>query len=484
MPRITFSANAVAYQTEATDSRRITSPLELLQFNGFHSDEDVCSDYIDQELVEQLGVRGGRIRMEVSLPDNRLRVTTSYGVERKPTEEEVSRLLTETETQWREGIGNGVFIFLRNEIPSRELLLEIQANEPELLVDSAPFSFDAFPTDEDREVAMDWSQAGGPDDFLIADLQRAVENGDPIAQAELGNHFVLGEMVERDVATGMALLTKSAEQNDEMGVVWLAQNLLEGDGRPLDPERAEQLLQDATEDGSLMAKVFLAVTYLKGKSLPKQQPLAIQMLTEASDEEMPIAMAELGNCYEFGIGVRADLKRALERYEAALEGGFDQVEPAIQRVAGQLKNKGGLFNRVDQMFTSLLGKHIEELDVEDGVIHIEDDDHEMKAAVQKAQVNLNQFIESIRNPKPDIENMVKVKFEDSLGVEFMWLNEVTYAEGNFTGKINNDPMIVKHVEIGETHEAHANDVNDWLIMHQDGRLEGGFTVELLRERQA
>ena len=33
-------------------------------------------------------------------------------------------------------------------------------------------------TDEDREVAMDWSQAGGPDDFLIADLQRAVENGE------------------------------------------------------------------------------------------------------------------------------------------------------------------------------------------------------------------------------------------------------------------------------------------------------------------
>lgn len=483
MPRITFSANAAVYQGNPVDRQRVTDTTSLKQMHGYHSEDEISAVYIDQDLVQRLGVTGGRLRLTFDPESENLRISTTYGINEQPTPDQLDQLQSETETQWSDGIGGGVFSFLREEIPSSTIVMAILNEQPEFASELPPLTVDVYPDDDDRQTRIDWSETGGPDDFLLADLEEAVRIGNAVALAELGNRYLHGDLVEKNVAKGIELLIKSAKQLDEMGVVWLAQAYLDGDSVPADPARAESLLLKAIDAGSVLAKSFLAVAYLNGKSLPRQRPRAIKMLTEASEQGSPIAMAELGDCYEFGVGVSTDLPTALKWYEAALEQGFDAVEPAYHRVVGQMEDSGGLFNRIGNMFTSLLGKRADEIDVDEAVVLIQGDDPEMEAAVKHAQTNLNRFIEAVKNPKPGRTTSVKVRFEDGEDVEYMWLNELSYADGCFSGAINNDPVYVKNVKIGDTHEAHANEVNDWLIIDEDGGLEGGFTIELLQQRQ-
>ena len=87
------------------------------------------------------------------------------------------------------------------------------------------------------------------------------------------------------------------------------------------------------------------------------------------------------------------------------------------------------------------------------------------------------------SPTEGAEYSLKVKVEADGHVEFMWLNELQYTTGKFIGKINNDPMWIESYKIGDEYKSHVNDVNDWLIVNEDGTMEGGYTIELMARRQ-
>lgn len=482
MPQLTFSANAELLQGNPFNQQPERDVATLQLYHGFQS-EDSCLDYMDPEVAESLGLTGGNLRLAFDPESSRLRVTTTYGLDSKPSPDQLKQLQQETESQWSDGIGGGVFSFLRVEIPSSTLVQAILHQDPEFESELPPHTIDVYPVGDDRQPRSDWSDTGGPYDFLLEDLAQAIVQNNAVAMAELGNYLLNGQIVEQDVERGLGLLSKAVEQNDEFAAVWLAQAFLMGEKVEADYQRAETLLKNANENGSLLAQTFLAIEYLSGKKLSKQRDQAIAMLRDAVEQGDPIAMAELGDCYEFGIGVEADPNTALKYYQESLEMGFEDVEPAFKRVSAQLKKSGGLFDRVGDMFNSLFSQRTDEIDVDEAVVMIKSDDPEMEAAVMNAQAKLNQFIEAVKNPKPGYTTSVKVRFEDGQDVEYMWLNELTYVDGCFTGVINNDPVYVQNVKIGDRHEAHANEVNDWLIVDEVGGLEGGFTIELLQRRQ-
>ena len=118
---------------------------------------------------------------------------------------------------------------------------------------------------------------------------------------------------------------------------------------------------------------------------------------------------------------------------------------------------------------------------EPDVIMVADDDPRMNAAIDKARVTVEQFIRALSNPQSSQSGFsVKAPIRDGTKVEHMWLTPVRYQNGNFVGKVNNDPDIVKTVKLGDQYDVKKADISDWMYV-ENGKLVGGFTIRVLRD---
>ena len=344
MPRITITAKAKAYEGNPHDHHEITDSKILKKFHGADSGDEVCEPHISQGLATTLGLKGGRIRFAYDEKNNALMVTTSYGVNKKPDETQLKQLVKETQAQWSDGIGGGSFATFDTDYMAASLGKALINEHPDILQHLPPFFLEAAPFDAGNP-GVQWSDTGGPDDFMINDTKVAANAGHPYAQAFLGFLYQEGEVMPADTEKSIAWFKKSAAQENEMGYAHLGYAYLEGKGVPVDFPTGINYLQKAADLDSTLALHTLGEAYKEGKyGLENQFEKGIPYLERAVAMDFAPCKAELGDCYEYGIGVKKDLKKALELYTAALEDGFDPVEPAFQRVKKQLK--GGFFSRL------------------------------------------------------------------------------------------------------------------------------------------
>ena len=118
------------------------------------------------------------------------------------------------------------------------------------------------------------------------------------------------------------------------------------------------------------------------------------------------------------------------------------------------------------------------------VVAVEEGDPEMNAAVAKAQETLPQFISALQLPAPNQSDFtIKIGFKDGEDTEYMWLSPVTYDGAQFKGKLDNDPVSVRNVKIGDEITVGPDRVVDWMYV-QDGKLVGGYTLRVLRDRMS
>lgn len=336
MPRITIQSDAALFAGHGAERASVTDPEILAQFHGFHSGNEFCVDGMEPILVESLGLTGGRIRFAFEAASNRLMVTTTYGIKREPDREERKQLVAETERQWREGPGTGVFGFLDDEVPSTALADRLLADHP-IAPDALPkYSLCAYPQKGCR-ATVKWSATGGPHDYLIADLKEAARKKNGAARAVLGEMFLSGELAPHRPRLGIRLLKASAREDNEGGLITLAHAHLMGRGVPRSPKRAERLLASAVEKGSAAAMTCLGELYVQGDDLPADPKRGLELLRQAAEAGYPAAMAVLGNCHEMGIGVPRDLQSAHYWYDQALAAGFEAVVSALERVRDALQ---------------------------------------------------------------------------------------------------------------------------------------------------
>lgn len=115
------------------------------------------------------------------------------------------------------------------------------------------------------------------------------------------------------------------------------------------------------------------------------------------------------------------------------------------------------------------------------VTDVAPDDPQMNAAIEKAKSSIGTFIAALKSPQPSqSEFAIKKAFVDGEEVEFMWLTDVTYDGTQFHGVLNNDPVGVKNVQIGQSFTIAPDDVADWMFI-DSGKLMGGYTLRVLRE---
>ena len=107
---------------------------------------------------------------------------------------------------------------------------------------------------------------------------------------------------------------------------------------------------------------------------------------------------------------------------------------------------------------------------------ITDDNKPMAEAVQKARNTTKKFIAALRSPKNNQSRFaIKKPFIEGDKVEHLWVNEVTFDGKVFHGKVDNEPVDIKAVRLGDAVTVKPEEISDWMYV-QDSRLVGGYTV--------
>ncbi len=105
---------------------------------------------------------------------------------------------------------------------------------------------------------------------------------------------------------------------------------------------AAQLLLLAAATPSVYAQFMLARSLFKGDLLQKNVPEAFTLINRlAMDEDYPEAICDLGQLYEYGIGIAKDRHRAETLYKEAMELGIKRAQSHYERLHKQNK---GLFS--------------------------------------------------------------------------------------------------------------------------------------------
>ncbi len=117
-----------------------------------------------------------------------------------------------------------------------------------------------------------------------------------------------------------------------------------------------------------------------------------------------------------------------------------------------------------------------------GYLSVADDDKEMDRAVDHAQKSLGFFIAALKKQMPgDGDFEIKKGFVDGDQVEHLWVSQLSFDGQNFHGHINNRPLDVKNVTLGQSVTVAPRDVSDWMFI-KDGKLMGGYTTRVLYRR--
>jgi uncharacterized protein YegJ (DUF2314 family) len=110
------------------------------------------------------------------------------------------------------------------------------------------------------------------------------------------------------------------------------------------------------------------------------------------------------------------------------------------------------------------------------------DDLAMSRAVERARAEVATFIGRLEKPLPgDRGFAVKAAIMDAGETEHFWLVDVRQRDGQFVGTIGNDPESVKNVKLGDAWHVAANQISDWMFVHDD-RLVGGYSIRVIMDR--
>lgn len=120
------------------------------------------------------------------------------------------------------------------------------------------------------------------------------------------------------------------------------------------------------------------------------------------------------------------------------------------------------------------------------MISISPDDPEMIEAVNTAKRRWPEFVAAFEQRSLDDDEQhfgVKARFEQNDNVEYIWLS-VTAIEGDMIyGELGNEPVHVTTLKIGDRIRVPVDELNDWLHINSDGEHAGGFTIDVLAQRQ-
>jgi uncharacterized protein YegJ (DUF2314 family) len=113
---------------------------------------------------------------------------------------------------------------------------------------------------------------------------------------------------------------------------------------------------------------------------------------------------------------------------------------------------------------------------EPDVYRVENEHAAMRKAVEEARKSVSQFVKALQHPaagQTDFE--VKKPFVEGKEVEHIWLSDVELVGGRLKGKVDNAPMKIHGVKMGQVVSVDPDEISDWAYV-DNGKLVGGYTI--------
>jgi uncharacterized protein YegJ (DUF2314 family) len=127
-------------------------------------------------------------------------------------------------------------------------------------------------------------------------------------------------------------------------------------------------------------------------------------------------------------------------------------------------------------------KNVAEREGEPDMVYVPSEDERMNWAIEKANLTLWYFEESLKNKQP-YQNYfsIKVLITDGDEGEHIWLTDPHFDdEGNLFGTVGNEPVNIRSVKFNQKIGIKRDLISDWMII-ENGRLIGGYTIRAIRD---
>ncbi|MGN8056718.1 YegJ family protein [Pedobacter sp. 22163] len=127
-------------------------------------------------------------------------------------------------------------------------------------------------------------------------------------------------------------------------------------------------------------------------------------------------------------------------------------------------------------------KNVAEREGEPDMVYVPSEDERMNWAIEKANLTLWYFEESLKNQQP-YQNYfsIKVLITDGDEGEHIWLTDPHFDdEGNLFGTVGNEPVNIRSVKFNQKIGIKRDLISDWMII-ENGRLIGGYTIRAIRD---
>lgn len=169
----------------------------------------------------------------------------------------------------------------------------------------------------------------------ITELETLATQGDVVSSYQLGERYLTGEGVSKDVKTALKWLEQSADAGHTEAAEKLGRLYLGGRGVPRDSKQAATWYKLAAERGSASAQTQIARMYLGGVGVFKDPVQAQFWATMAAEKKDPGAAGILGSLRSQLSATQLAEAAALvdvyksTRMETLLEPGVPRLAPAL-----------------------------------------------------------------------------------------------------------------------------------------------------------
>jgi uncharacterized protein YegJ (DUF2314 family) len=101
-----------------------------------------------------------------------------------------------------------------------------------------------------------------------------------------------------------------------------------------------------------------------------------------------------------------------------------------------------------------------------------------RRAAEQAQATLDDFLtKASQQPAGTSAYALKVSFQEGRDTETFWIDEFTWSDGVFTGRINNEPRVMKAIKIGQVYQFSRSQIVDWKYFDaKTGQTVGNFSA--------
>jgi uncharacterized protein YegJ (DUF2314 family) len=105
------------------------------------------------------------------------------------------------------------------------------------------------------------------------------------------------------------------------------------------------------------------------------------------------------------------------------------------------------------------------------------DEPALSRAAEKAQATLDDFLTRVKQRPEGIgAYALRVRIQEGRDTEYFWVDEFSWSDGSFTGRINHSPQRLKSVKAGQAVGFSRSQIVDWrYVDEKTGATFGDFT---------